>query len=150
MISEDTYEEVYEVLYYMDKLTVMKIPRDILNEIIEKRNSKFKTRINKDDIFNQDNISKEALDVLCWLDFNYWMDSNKKEEIRKINYKKISLEEENKKKLYTYGDIFKKDDRSINDIKTPKSLINPKEHWYDKIYLFFVKIKNLLKNNKND
>lgn len=88
MISGNTYEEVYEILSYMDKMTVMKIPRDILNNIKEQRNTEFKTRINKDDIFNQQNVSKEAIDILCWIDFNYWMNSSQKNEIEKWNYRK--------------------------------------------------------------
>ena len=42
MISGETYEELYEILGQMDKLTVMKIPEDILNNINSKRNKDFK------------------------------------------------------------------------------------------------------------
>jgi len=37
VISGNTYEELYEVLRYMDKPTVMKIPESILRNILEKR-----------------------------------------------------------------------------------------------------------------
>ena len=41
MISGETYEELYEILGQMDKVTVMKIPDDILNNINSKRNKDF-------------------------------------------------------------------------------------------------------------
>lgn len=141
MISRNTYEEVYEILSYMDKMTVMKIPKDILNNIKERRNKEFKTRINKDDIFNQQNVSKEAIDILCWIDFNYWMNSSQKNEIEKWNYRKKVLEEEKKKNNYNYNDMFKKVDNLQNSLTEKKSLIIRKEHWYNKILNLISKFK---------
>lgn len=37
MISSSTYKEIYEILSYMDKLTVMKIPIEILQNIKVKK-----------------------------------------------------------------------------------------------------------------
>lgn len=135
MISGNTYEEVYEILSYMDKMTVMKIPKDLLNHIKEQRNTEFKTRINKDDIFNQQNVSKEAIDILCWIDFNYWMNSSQKNEIEKWNYRK-------KQNHYNYNDMFKKIDNLQNSLTEKKSLIIKKEHWYNKILNLITKLKN--------
>lgn len=83
MISGETYEELYEILGQMDKLTVMKIPEDILNNINSKRNKDFKTKIDKYDLFNEGNIRKETVDLLCWLDYNYWMGNERKEKVKK-------------------------------------------------------------------
>ena len=73
MISGNTYEELYEVLRYMDKPTVMKIPESILRNILEKRNKEFETRIDKNDLFKEENMSKEAVDILCWLEYKFLM-----------------------------------------------------------------------------
>ncbi len=100
MISSDTYEEVYEILSYMDKATVMKIPKEILKVIKTKRNINFKTKINKDDIFNEENVSKEAIDFICWLSYKYWIDQNRKSEINKINIEKVKKIEEEKREKY--------------------------------------------------
>lgn len=140
MISGNTYEEVYEILSYMDKMTVMKIPKDILNNIKELRNTEFKTRINKDDIFNQQNVSKEAIDILCWIDFNYWMNSSQKNEIEKWNYRKKVLGEK-RQNNYNYNDMFKKADNFQNSLTEKKSLIIKKEHWYNKILNLISKLK---------
>lgn len=77
----DIYEELFEILKCMDKMTVMKIPEDVLNYIINNRNKNFHTRIDKNDIFNEQNVSKETVDLLCWLDYKYWMNSDEKLKI---------------------------------------------------------------------
>jgi len=107
MISSDVYEEVYEVLGYMDKTTVMKIPEEILVKIKENRNSNFKTKINKENIFDEQNISKEAVDLLCWLDYTYWMDDDSKSKIDKINKEIQDINEKEKREKYNPDNIFK-------------------------------------------
>jgi len=107
MSYENMYEELYEILSYMDKSTVMKIPEDILNQIIKKRNKSFKTKINKNDLFNENNISREAMDVLCWFDYNYWADPNRKKEIKGLRKEYLIKEEEEKRRKYNPDDIFR-------------------------------------------
>ena len=102
MISSNTYEEVYEILRYMDKFTVMKIPETILNKILKNRNSNFKTQIDKNDIFNEENVSKEAIDFLCWLAYKFWINENRKIEIDKIKFEKMQKAEEEKRKTYNF------------------------------------------------
>ena len=133
MISNNTYEEVYQVLKQMDKMSVMKIPEDILNNIIKNRNSGFKTNIKKNDIFNQANISKDAIDVLCCISYNYWLNSSEKEEIDKIN---IEIEKEKINK-YNPDNIFDKNDKKVSQEKF--DLIEYKEE------TIFDKIKNFLR-----
>ena len=45
MINSNTYSEVYEILSYMDKSIVMKIPIEILENIKEKRNKNKEKKI---------------------------------------------------------------------------------------------------------
>ena len=59
MISANSLEEVYEVLSLMDKLSVMKIPEETLNFIIKSRNSNFKTQIDKNDIFEENDNERQ-------------------------------------------------------------------------------------------
>ena len=107
MISSNTYKEVYEILSYMDKITVMKIPESILNRIREQRNINFQTRIDKEDIFNEENVSQETIDFLCWLNYKYWLNEEQKKEIDRIKLDKYKELEEYKKKTYNDDDIFK-------------------------------------------
>lgn len=123
MISGNTYEELYEVLRYMDKPTVMKIPESILRNILEKRNKEFETRIDKNDLFKEENMSKEAVDILCWLEYKFLMSEENKKEIDKIKNRKLK-EMENKN--YDLNNLFKKKEIAeahINNIQ----LIEKKE-----------------------
>ena len=105
MISSSTYTEVYEILSCMDKITVMKIPIEILNTIKENRDLNYKTKIDKSDIFNFDNISEESVDLLAWIDVNYWFSKEEREKL-------IEECEEEKRKKYNPTDIFKDNNKS--------------------------------------
>ena len=87
MISADTYSEVYEILSYMNKSIVMKVPFEILEVIKENRNLNYISKIDKEDLFNLNNISKDTVNILAWLDVNYWIDNEKKEKI-KLSFQK--------------------------------------------------------------
>lgn len=72
MISSKTYKELFEILGCMDKMTVMKIPMDILQTIKNKKDNYYKTRIDRKDLFNEQNVSSETIDMLCYFYKNYW------------------------------------------------------------------------------
>lgn len=72
MITSKTYKELYEILSYMDKVTVMKIPIEILQTIKKKKDNKYITKIDKEDIFNEKNVNRETIDLLCYFYKHYW------------------------------------------------------------------------------
>ena len=72
MISAKTYKELYEILSYMDKVTVMKIPISILQTIKNKKDNRYITKIDKNDLFNEHNVNRETIDLLCYLYKHYW------------------------------------------------------------------------------
>ena len=82
MINANTYSEVYEILSCMNKSIVMKVPFEILQVIKENRNMDYTSKIDKDDLFNLNNISKDTVNVLAWLDVNYWISNEKKENLK--------------------------------------------------------------------
>lgn len=130
------YAEVYEILSYMDKSTVMKIPVEILNMIKENRDKHYKSRIDKNDIFNNKNVEKLTLSIIAWLDLNYWATEEEKRELTKIyvdNERKTELEKQEK-----YGD-FK---LTSQNKEIEKSVLVKKESAFEKIIKFF---KNLFK-----
>lgn len=141
MISTNTYEEVYEILQGMDKSIVMKIPEEILLTIKTKRNRNFTTSIDKNDIFNENNISKESVDLLCWLDYTYWKNETEKAHINKIIKKKIISEEIIKRNCYNPDDIFtNKKQRKQHINKETISLIEYKETVFSKIKKSILKL----------
>ena len=107
MISGQVYEELYEILYNMDKLTVMKIPEKILLKIKENRDEEYITKIDPNDIFNFENISEETARILAWLDYNYCMDENDKEQLKREYNKYKENTNKEKQKKYSTENIFK-------------------------------------------
>lgn len=72
MSTSKTYKELYEILSYMDKATVMKIPTEILQTIKNNKDDRYITQIDKNDIFNEKNVNKETIDLLCYFYKHYW------------------------------------------------------------------------------
>ena len=127
MINENTYTEVFEILSYMDKMTVMKIPVELLKFIRDNRNENY----------NMKNISEETKHFLAWLDVNYWMDEEKKNRLIEANYKKhISF--------YNSEKTFKKiNNKKTQPISNNTSITEYKESVIIKI---INKLKKLFRN----
>lgn len=129
------YAEVYEILSYMDKATVMKIPIELLNMIKENRDKTYKTKIDKNDIFNNKNISQLSLSIIAYLDLNYWATEEEKKvllEKYKENGRLVEIEKQKK-----YGkDIFE----NIHQVKDSCILVPKRETLLDKIKSFLKKI----------
>ena len=144
MISADTYEELYEILSLMDKVTVMKVPIDILNTIKEQRNPEYQTNIDKTDIFNENNVKKETIDLLCYLDYHYWMDENKKSEVDRIRRQKFKEEEKQKLEQYNPNALFKKVEKEkIPENSNDTALIEYKESIFERFKNFIFKLLHI-------
>lgn len=72
MITPKTYKELYEILSYMDKVTVMQIPISILQTIKNKKDNRYITKIDRNDLFNEHNVNRETIDLLCYFYKHYW------------------------------------------------------------------------------
>lgn len=143
MISAESYEELYEILSYMDKSTVMKIPIEILEQINKKRNYNYITRIDSNDIFNLENISEETINVLAWLDINYWMKEERKERINEQYRKRLMQEELLKKANFSTNSIFPDERREkIRNTKDVEMVVTNKETIFEKMWK---KLKNIFK-----
>ena len=102
MVDAKVYQEVYEILSYMDKSTVMKIPLGILEEINEKRDINYISRINPEDLFNELNVARETIVFIAWLDYNYWANDQEKEELYKTFLSnQYEYEEDLKRRFYS-------------------------------------------------
>ena len=69
----------------------MKIPEEILNYLNAHRNREFETKIDRNDLFNFNNLSNNALDFLIYIDMTYW----KNEENKIVNNKELFNEKVN-------------------------------------------------------
>lgn len=109
---------------------MMKIPESILRNILEKRNKEFKTRIDKNDLFKEENMSKEAVDILCWLEYKFLMSEENKKEIDKIKNRKLK-EMENKN--YDLNNLFKKKEIAEAHINNIQLIEKKEKSWLKKI-----------------
>lgn len=137
MISRNVYSEVFELLGYMDKITVMKIPIEILNKIKENKNDEYISRIDKNNIFNRDNVLPETIKYIAWLDVNFWESEEEKERLKKIHLEKINEEEKIKSNRYKSYYLFKNKyvETSNNDFRVD-SMIEYKENIFKKFFRF--------------
>ena len=136
MINADTYSEVYEILSCMNKSIVMKVPFEILQVIKENRNMDYTSKIDKDDLFNLNNISNDTVNVLAWLDVNYWISNEKKENL-KVAFKndiKTSKGEE----ISDFENMKRKNNKIITDENQVKVYKEPI------IYIIINKIRKLI------
>lgn len=141
MISGETYEELFEILAQMDKPTVMKIPEEILNNIKSRRNKDYKTRIDRNDLFNESNINKETVDLLCWLDYNYWMNESEKDNIKHIISSNYEKENDLKRQKYNPDIIFtEKTFKELVDNSNEELAEIPKDSFFTKLKKFFSRL----------
>ena len=70
-INKEANTEVFEILSYMDKKSIMKIPYNTLKFIKDNRNLGYVTKIDKNDLFNPNNVMKDTRKILAWIDLNY-------------------------------------------------------------------------------
>lgn len=80
---KNVYAEVFEILSYMDRKIILKTPIEIIEFIKKNREEGYISRIDKNDIFNKNNIEKKTLSILAWLNINYWAEAEKKKELIK-------------------------------------------------------------------
>lgn len=136
------YAEIFEILSYMEKAKVMKIPTEILQSFKENRKKGYISKIDKNDIYNKENITETTLNILAYLNLNYWVDENKRKELvskYRINDYEKMLEA---KQYYSNEIEFKNKEKK--DIKNEKTdLITEKaENIFmrilKKLYRFFI------------
>lgn len=142
-INQIAYAEVMQVLKYFDRNLVMKIPVELLEYFKEHQKKDLIVNIDKEDIFNKNNISKDALALLAYIDMEYWANEEEKRELKKVymkNEKKHQIELSEK---YEYNNIFnnkKEIDMNEKVENEEKSMIEYKK---DNI---FIKLKKFILN----
>lgn len=130
--------ETNEILYHIEKEFIYKIPKEILN-IIEKykaENINFIYDTTKN--ISEQSIHKETLEILSYLNYNFWLNNEEKIEFNKIyNDNFIKLENEKREK-YNPNEIFsRKKAKIVNDENLPIEIKEEKS--------FFEKILNKFK-----
>ena len=137
------YAEVFEILSYMNRERVMKIPVEIIELFKVERNKKYISKITPNDFLNPDNLSKDTINILAWLDLEYFC-SEEQRKIKEERYKKNELEQEKiKRQIYNSDNLFKQKDKSKEYIE--EAVVEYKKT--NLLVRIFNKIKSLVKKN---
>lgn len=143
------YKEVIEILNYVPKESIDKIPETMLEVFRTKmdKNWDFKVDINKS--FEEQNLLDETKAIFANIFRDYWATPYQKERIEaKEKYDRQKIEEEKEEK-YNPNDLFKKKKMETNkEIEEKEEIKNlpievKKENFYEKIINFFKKIFNI-------
>ena len=141
------YTEVLEILKYMPKEDVDKIPREMIEMFENKKEKSYVFSVKETDDFANLNILDETEAIFVNIFRDYWATPEQKEKIiEKQNYDKSVIEKEKMKK-YNPDKIFKKYEIPKTNIgivenKKETSLVEVKESFFSKFVNF---IKNIFK-----
>ena len=138
-------QESYQIIKKMGNKYFMLIPEDIRNRIENIRDKNYIFKYDENKTLEEQNVQKETLDILSYLNITYWCSKEEKEELLKI-YRENSIKEEEKKRLkYNPDNIFKEKEKIKENI-TEKALIDisKKENLWQKL---INKIKKIFRKN---
>ena len=139
------YKEVIEILNYVPKESIDKIPKTMLEVFRTKmdKNWDFKVDINKS--FEEQELLDETKAIFANIFRDYWATPYQKERIEaKERYDRENIEREKRKK-YDPDNIFKKNNKENIGERIEKNTNNlpvelRKEKFYHKIINFFKKV----------
>lgn len=138
------YKEVIEILNYVPKESVDKIPQTMLDTFKTKMDKEYDFTVDVNKSFEEQDILEETKAIFANIFRDYWATPYQKERIEaKEKYDRQKLEEEKMKK-YNPEDIFKKK-QQIKESKTVENYNEnlpmevKKDSFYIKIINFFKK-----------
>lgn len=135
--------ELEEIFKYLKEEELTKIQYETRKAITEKKDKQYNWKYDESKPLNEQNLRRETIAMLSYLNMEYLLDKNKKaimEDIHKFNEKKLEKE---KRKKYNPNNTFKEnvpstenDENKIEKNKdySNKEMIVAKENkWYEKI-----------------
>lgn len=133
------YREVYEILKYVPKEDLLKIPKDLIETIRYNMDKNYSYEIDGNIEFQVQPMLKETKAILAVLYRDYWADEIQKVKIIEKQKQDIQREEETKKEKYNYEKLFESK-RQLQYQKIKGLTIYQKETWYMKFINFMKKI----------
>ena len=136
------YKEVIEILKYLPKESVNKIPKTMIETFEKKQKKDYVFNIDINKTFEEQNLLEETKDILAIIFRDYWATPYQKEKIKKKEkYERLKIEQEKQKK-YNTENIFKNKKNIIEKNEENKNLPIriKKQKFYEKLINF---LKNL-------
>lgn len=129
------YTELYEILKNISENDLNKIPNEILMMLEEKRDKKYKFKLQENIEFENQNLLRETKILLAILYRDYWATKEEKEKITQ-KWKSDIIKSEEEKKI-KYNQLFKNKKEQKNDNNLPIEV--KKERVFEKIISFIKK-----------
>lgn len=138
------YKEVIEILKYVPKESVKKIPQTMIDTFNAKKNNTYNFSIDINKSFEEQELLDETKAILANIFRDYWATQYQKERIQaKERHDREKIEEEKREKYNS--DIFKAKESNKTENDSSKYAINnsnlpievKKERFYEKIINFF-------------
>jgi len=131
--------EVYEVLQNVSEESYKKVPKNIIAIFEKYKDNDFNVKIDCSKKFEEQEISKQAKDIIFAISLNYWLTDEERESvINKLNETERKLLEK-----YSIQNIFEEEqnrkNKKIENVMEEKAIVKYEEKWYTKI---LKKIKN--------
>lgn len=133
-----SYVEILEILKYMDKIYVDKIPKKLIEFFEENKANNYNFKYDSAVELDKQNLNDNTLALLAMLNLNYWCESeeHKKELIARYNDNEQKYQEELREK-YNPDNIFKKRNKENeieeNIIQNEVALVEYKESIFRKV-----------------
>ena len=139
------YTEVLEILKYMPKEDVDKIPKKMLDTFEYKRDKNYNFTIDENQDFSKLKILDETEAIIVNIFKDYWATPEQKAKIQAKMREDMRIIEEEKKAKYNV-DIFKKKENAEIENDVQKTNINnllievKKEKFYERVIRFIKKV----------
>ena len=110
MYNSIVYAEVFSFLNILDKKYLLNIPEKFIESINKNRDLNYNINYSLQLPLYKQNISKEAISIIAFLHSNYWcQNEEEKKNLSRIFVNNFKILEEEKKRIYPYENIFKKE-----------------------------------------
>lgn len=106
--SAKAYKELYEILKYIPKQKLEKIPNGFIKYIENNMDKKYEYKVKHIKDFENQKMLRKTKVLLAILYRDYWADGKRKQEIIKKQANEIIKYEEIKKEKYDVENLFKK------------------------------------------
>ena len=126
--------EANEILNYVENKYISKIPTDFFEMIrtYKTESCNFKYDITKS--LSEQECHKETLELLSYINYNFWLDEKEKDNYKKIYYNNFIKIEDEKREKYNPDNLFKeKNENNTNKEEYLPVLIKDNTNFFVKI-----------------
>lgn len=127
--------EVEYILKNLENEYQKKIPKEIWDYLNKNKDRYYIYKYDNTKELTQNNLHLDTIAILTYINIQYLLDENQKEDIQKLLKNDIIIAEEEKRKLYNPDDIFKS--VKTNKVKETSLVEVEKIKWYEKLFLIF-------------